>query len=509
MESELKLTFSADKLPALLSLPLLASARVEPPSDLRLSSTYYDTVDLQVHRRGASLRVRDDGESNVQTLKLAPDETQPVFVRAEYESPVGEGSPDLPALRKTMPRHARLDALFSADLQSGLRPVFSTEVQRSVSLLRLPDNTEIEVAIDRGVVRAGEQTNDLCEVELELRRGKLKALYGFALELLDEVSLGLSFSSKSDRGYALVAGEDSTVVHAKPLALRRSSSIQRAFGRIAGNCLSHIRGNERGVAAGNSTEAVHQMRVGIRRLRSAIDIFEDAVAFPPDLADQLKWLADELGHARDWDVLANVTLKKIPAGESGDLGLASLREAATGVARASLARASEAVRSCRYARLSIRLSQWLAAKAWRDTADASAHKLQASPVRGFAADTLRSRHRRLIRRGQGLHKLQVHERHRARIAAKKLRYAADFFASLLPPKALRKYRKSLSRLQDDLGWTNDMAVADGLLAGLQESDSGARPGAIFARGYVAAQVADDRESLRRLWKSFKAVAPPV
>ncbi len=122
---------------------------------------------------------------------------------------------------------------------------------------------------------------------------------------------------------------------------------------------------------------------------------------------------------------------------------------------------------------------------------------------------MRARHRKLLKRGRRLPKLDAQRRHRARIAAKKLRYATEFFASLYPRQRLRRYRAVLSSLQDDLGWRNDVAVADGLLGALQAERPRTAIGAGFARGYLIARVAADQKALRRLWTRFRSACPPA
>ncbi|MGT2490935.1 CHAD domain-containing protein [Cupriavidus basilensis] len=110
--------------------------------------------------------------------------------------------------------------------------------------------------------------------------------------------------------------------------------------------------------------------------------------------------------------------------------------------------------------------------------------------------------------GEGCTSSTRHGEHRARIAAKKLRYAAEFFASLFQRKSLDNYRGVLARLQDDLGWGNDMAVAGHLLACLQQADESVSGGAIYARGFLSARLVADRENQRRLWKRFRRTERP-
>ncbi|AGW95445.1 hypothetical protein N234_35890 [Ralstonia pickettii DTP0602] len=137
--------------------------------------------------------------------------------------------------------------------------------------------------------------------------------------------------------------------------------------------------------------------------------------------------------------------------------------AAKAVAAEARQRAAQAVNSERYTRLILTLSHWLGSADWRHGLDEAQRAALTEPVREFPLTTLRERQRRLLKRGRGMAKIDEQRRHRARIAATKLRYATEFFESLLPANKVSRYRRQLSRLQDDLGWRNDMAVAEGLL----------------------------------------------
>jgi CHAD domain-containing protein len=114
----------------------------------------------------------------------------------------------------------------------------------------------------------------------------------------------------------------------------------------------------------------------------------------------------------------------------------------------------------------------------------------------------------LIKRGKRLADLDDHRRHRARIAAKKVRYATEFFASMCPRRAVRHYVDALTALQDDLGWRNDAVVADQLLKSVPRESPEAASGAAFARGYLASRVAADHQILKKLWKRFRRLSPP-
>lgn len=118
--------------------------------------------------------------------------------------------------------------------------------------------------------------------------------------------------------------------------------------------------------------------------------------------------------------------------------------------------------SVRYTRLMLRLTLWIESKGWRDTQSGKGQAAVDVPVLDFASNALLRRHKKLLRRGRGLAGLDDETRHRARIAAKKVRYATEFFASLFPRSVVKHSIDALSELQEDLGWRNDIVVASGL-----------------------------------------------
>jgi len=299
-------------------------------------------------------------------------------------------------------------------------------------------------------------------------------------------------------------------VKAARLALSDNMSVEQAFQAIALNCLAQMRGNEDGVANGDDVESLHQMRVGMRRLRSVLGMFKGLLHLPEDARPELDWLAKELGDARDWDVLAGSTLPAL-AREVGDpKPIGGLRQAASDKAKERRASAAAAVGSRRYIRLMRNLARWVQTMGWRDdTAKlAGAATPLAQPVRKFARKILKRDQRRLRTRAANLRAATPEARHRVRIAAKKTRYAAEFFESLFAPKGVRPYVKALTRLQEELGLLNDAAVADRLLSDMVAGQPQLEADAGFARGYLAARAKKGGKATIKRWKTFARLGLP-
>jgi CHAD domain-containing protein len=203
---------------------------------------------------------------------------------------------------------------------------------------------------------------------------------------------------------------------------------------------------------------------------------------PVEVANDLEWLLAQLGPARDWDVLAGSTLPKVGAAAQTP-ELVALTMAALEKTHALHHAAAEAIASERYRQLMLALSTWVNERAWRAGVSRKVKQRLKGKVERFAEQVLAADQKRLLRRGAQLRSATPEARHRVRIAAKKARYAAEFFSDLLPAKEVKAYVKCLSRLQERLGRLNDLAVAAKLLPVLE--NSGHSHDGAFARGYVS------------------------
>jgi CHAD domain-containing protein len=236
-----------------------------------------------------------------------------------------------------------------------------------------------------------------------------------------------------------------------------------AFAAIARSCLTQLTANAAGALAGDDPEYVHQMRVALRRLRSALRMFAPHLAgdFFEQARPELQWLAALLGGVRDWDVLADQTLPRIfgahPPRLAGTLER-SLRGWIAERRAAACAAIRKALAGRRYKSLPRRWERALAAL--------EASHDQRGRLPGFAARVLARADKPIHLSHGALVKMSVARRHRYRIAAKRLRYAVDFFAPLFPGKRAKRYAATLADLQDHLGLINDNAVALSLIATL-------------------------------------------
>lgn len=516
MEIELKLLLAPHDAPLFAGQALLAAWSAQAPQRQTLHDIYVDTPELQLARHQAGLRVRQSGHAWIQTLKAGGDASGGLHRRHEWEGPVAGPAPDIDALLALLKRRDQAcepvrALLRKAAVRDRLQTMFATRMVRTAWQLRTPQGDAIECVLDQGVIEANGESTPVCEVELELKAGRSASLFELALALQQQVPLLLGQLNKAERGYRLACPElvpAPQPARAQALALDSAMPLEQAFVQIAGNCLQQIAANADGVMAHAEAESLHQMRVGVRRLRSALGMFAPLLALPPALQEELDWLSGALGSARDWDVLAGSTL----AGLADELDAALLAPLVTGAeARAQQAHADTgaALASPRYTALMLDLQRWLHARDWRSAATRRQLRQLDKAAPGFARRTLGKAQRRLLRRGKGLSDATPGQRHRVRIAAKKARYATTFFAGLLRPRRVRAYERDLAKLQDVLGGLNDLEVADGLLQQLAGAEPALAPQVDFVRGYLAARAQGDTARMQKAWRRIDTARLPL
>ena len=296
-------------------------------------TTYFDTPDADLAREGLSLRVRRRGMRHVQTLKLGGGHNG-AFARNEWEWPVQDGI--------TGPRPACRDAGRGVLSEAPtLQPVFVTDVQRTVRTVRR-DGATIEVAVDRGRVDAGDASEEIREMELELKDGDADPMYRLAAVLHTNVPMTLGAESKADRGWRLRTGRPRKAVKHARLDLPKDVTAGEAFRRIVDCVLAHLMANQPAAAAGD-VEGVHQMRIAIRRLRAALMLFRPQLEPHAEarFTEALRDLGRIFGEARDWDVFCTEMLVSAEEHGVATSWLDLLRGPAEAEGRAAHARVCE------------------------------------------------------------------------------------------------------------------------------------------------------------------------
>jgi len=375
-------------------------------------------------------------------------------------------------------------------------------VVRTQRRLRLENNAIVEAAFDRGSIIAGDARAPICELELELREGEAGPLYRLALQLHQATPLTLGVESKAARGYRLRSGAAPHAKTARPPKLDPKIGAAAAFRDIVVSELGDLIANQPAAHAGDA-EGVHQMRVGIRRLRSALMLF--APYLEPKAAKrfqaELQRTGRRFGEARDWDVFC---LEALPAAldRAENIGWIDLLRPPAQMRRdAAHAEFVRALDDPAFTALVLGLAAW--------AEDGCAHdrlagdKALRRPLARIAPKLLDRLYRKVERRGGDVEKLGDQELHALRKSLKKLRYGVEYLASLYPQKAVKAYVKRCKALQKSLGAINDAATAIRLAEGLSEGGRADLAGAV---GALARSVDRPKrkamKSLSKKWRAF-------
>ncbi len=543
-EQELKL-----HVPAATRQAVLKEVKQREATRIRLHAMYFDTPERELARARIAIRLRQEGNDWVQTLKMPGINA---ITRIEMNHPRPGPVLDLSVYAGT-----EVEAALSAIKgELGLR--YETDVLRLLRKVRTRYGT-VELAYDTGILRAGALELPISELEFELVSGRPAAIFAVARGWQQRHSLVLDPRSKSERGDALAqlaerlaeedakADDDLEARRAQAIAqfwaprgaasvkLREDMTAPQALGRIAAECLDQIARNAavlaevdtEGVYRAGNSEHVHQLRVGVRRLRSAWKLFEGWVAPVPDamLQGVRKHFA-AFGANRDQDVLNETVApallragmpvipmeaappeqdaQTIAGGKAFQAWLLDLLEWTLDVPPPLPSDGTQTIAngtpSDTAPEPAIRLEGGLSVSSVKPTIiPMLAPEPDPQRLRKQLARRLHRWHSKVADQGTQFAKLDIPTRHELRKRGKRLRYSLAFAESLLPAAKLRGYRKLLSKVQDVLGEINDLAVAKDYY----ESCTATHPQAWFALGWISARL---DELAVEAQKAFDALA---
>ena len=467
-ETELKFAIPPDRFRAVEAAASRGSQRI------RLEAAYFDTADRRLDRAKVSLRLRKEGRDWVQTVKAPGD--GPAHRKEDNvpHSAVPRGEallPDLTAHRDT-PAGRALDKALGDD-RPAVAEVFRTRVTRHHRLLKVPQG-RIEIALDDGEIVAVGQRQRLKEIEFELKAGSPAELCALARRWVQRHGLWLDTRSKAERGAHLGAGSPGAAplkAGAGDLAEVAQAQDERSLLRtVVAAALQQVLVNASEVGAGRETpEHVHQLRVGLRRLRTALRAFAEAA---PELAACEAPLAQAfqaLGQWRDDGVLEDTIVPELRQA-GAPLSVPPKLPARQQVSPASLVRATP---------LQLALLHLL-----EFTMSAPPEAVAGEELDALLAARLQKLHRQVRKDGRRFAELAADEQHRVRKRLKRLRYLCEFVAPRFKAKAVKRYLAALEPAQDALGAHNDAVVALERFRSAVEDD----PRAWFAVGWLTARL---------------------
>jgi len=426
-EVELKLAAPRAALRQAMHARWLTKAAIDKPNRQRLTSIYFDTPDFALRDQGVSLRVRKTDSAKLQTIKATGSD---IVGRGEWENEIEDDRPKL-----SLTRNTALAPLLNNQIKRELRPAFETDVERVAVPVRI-GKSDIEIAFDQGRVNTPDDHDGISEIEIELKKGRRSDMALLARRLARAFPVSYAARSKAERGYALLERTQHAAVLARPLQVTPTMTTADGFGVIAFECLRQVAANEAAVRR-SDPEGVHQMRVGLRRLRAALSLFKDMLEGRETEAikKDLKWLTEQLSPARDYDVLVSEGIAPVLEQHPDQQELRLLESDFEAARHKGHAVARSAVESPRYRRILLDTVLWVLDGEWRKNRDALVTALRERPVTAFVRDQPKRRSRKIAKKVRRLDELSARRRHKLRIAVKRMRYACNFFEAPIAREA--------------------------------------------------------------------------
>lgn len=435
------------------------------PRARTLRSVYMDTPELALRKAGIALRLRRDGRRWIQTVKTKRSLSVGLSQVGEIENDAPGGRLRLDAISDETVRQEVLRQVNGAPLG----PVCETVIRRAAGELVITGDTLAELAVDVGTILANGRSAELREVEIELLGGSPRGLFDIAQALFPAGGLKFSRLSKSARGYLLAeAGHiepPPAPRNARDLHLEGFLTAEEGARDILRECADQISANVEVVREIDAPEGPHQLRVGLRRLRSMFAIYAP-VARSVELKrldDEARWLAQEVGLLRDLDVARDDLVNAEARRHEAETCLPLLARRIDGRAVARREALRTLLAGPRVQSLVLDLARFVETRGWLVPEELEQTARLAAPVTTMAEEALTKRWKKVGRRARKIDSLDIEQRHELRKELKKLRYAIEFFGSLYEPKRVAPMIKRLKRLQEVFGALNDAAMVKGML----------------------------------------------
>lgn len=480
-EFELKLEIPAERLAA-----VEAALAAEPTTRLRLRALYVDTPDGALARHGIALRLRQEDGAWVQTAKARG---RGPIDRLEHNVPLDARGDDAPApdiaRHDGTPLERRLRAALADTADPRWAIVFETDVHRELRELRHADSV-LELALDQGSIRAGDRKLPVRELEIELKDGGPGGAVSLARSWAARHGLWLSTISKAERGQLLAGGRlTGAAVHSEAIDYPCKARAGDVVHAVLASCLGHALANASAIAAGsNDSDHVHQLRVAIRRLRTALRELQPLAPLDAGCEPALVEVFRALGEHRDQVHVTRSLEPRIEAAGGPPLTVSPTAMPVPDPGRVVRAPAFQDA-----------LLELLGQQLTLAGGDRS--------PRRHVRRKLRRLWRQVVRDGADFSALDPVLQHRVRKRLKRLRYLAEFSQPLFGKHGTQAFLEALKPVQDALGDYNDGHMALQAYGRIAQDE----PKALFGIGWLTAQrepqARECEKALRRLARRGK------
>ena len=417
----------------------------------RLQASYFDTADGALAAHGIVVRLRKEGRRWVQTAKSS---TADLLQRLEHNAAVpAQRVGAVPAL--DLSRHHGTPVGKSIDQALGLKVndvypnlklLYGTDVQR-VTRLVASGTSMVEIALDQGRVFSEGHAQLICELEVELKEGSPHDAVTLARQWCANHGLWMSTISKSMKGQRL--GHEaamSQATSATPAKVSRQAAGHEMVSAVVAGCLSQMLPNMSELAGGSQhPDHIHQLRVGIRRLRTALHELRGlSDAIDPAWEGALVQTFRALGVHRDHSQLVLVLQPQLLAAGGPSMPLSDVNS--------NMSEPGSVVRTPEFQDTVLGLIGFVHREMPKSFDKSDALK-KAISLR------LKKLYKHALRDGKKFLALDEVQQHSVRKRLKRLRYLIEFAAPLFASSKVNRMAEALKPVQDALGLYNDELMA--------------------------------------------------
>ena len=372
--------------------------------------------------------------------------------------------------------------------------------------VRLPGEPDATLTVLEGTMRGMAHEAPCCRIVLD---GPAPLLTQLSTQLAETVALEVPRWSLATEAAAFARGWPPPDRQTGAPEVPPGTSVADAIALVVGHLTDVILAGVPAASLGETPEAVHAMRVAVRRLRSALSVFRkvsDGAAFQA-LKPQLHELGAALGRARDWDVFLGGTGQDVAAALPEDRRIGAMLAMAEKKREAAYAGLRRSFASPAFRHLTVGLVQFAALRPWQLDADEDRAAALAADAGEFASTLLAKRHEHMLEPGPDISALPAPDLHDLRKQGKRLRYTAEFFAPYYGRRSTKRFVRGVSRLQEALGHLNDGAAAAELMGALRAGGPDAQFADGAVQGFAAARSTDAREAIAKSWAKFRRAEP--
>ncbi|WP_144392016.1 CYTH and CHAD domain-containing protein [Pleionea sediminis] len=405
-----------------------------------LKNTYFDTENFKLRELKIGLRIRNDGERLIQTVKASGRAIGGLHERNESETELDEFKTDIEKVEDPY-----LKILLEEALEDGgeLEPVFITNFSRHKTLFHYDDGTEIEVALDIGHIFYEDDSSPISEVELELVTGNPRHLFRLSRELISNYGFSISNASKARRGYSLCSSLPVNHRKMSVIELSQGTTAEKAFEIICYSGLKHWQYYEQFLDSSMAPESILQMYRALLYVQHVYQIFGSLIPrhatadlrsnwhYVAEFMEKIVDIARERHHLNQMlkeELATEEELKEVIASNKADLNDA-------------IEKFKKLQLSSRYNLVMLGISEWLFFKEWREFIEEGKREQLKEPIIDFAKAQLEHTLKDLKRELGPKNKLEIDDYFERFEGLRKALDLGLFFGGLFDSKKRQKYRQ--------------------------------------------------------------------